>query len=135
LPGIDSPEPGLAVEQPHVQLTDLRLSEPRSVARRVGERLALAVLFLAAAGAFVLMGDANPEATHSTGVSSAVEPAAPAAANDTSEAKTQPNWLTPEIFYVPPSLASSAPPSPSTAGPALASAPRDIPLPLPRPDR
>jgi hypothetical protein len=133
LPGIDGLEPEIAVE-PHVQLTDLQLSEPRSLARRVGERLVLAVLFLAAAGAFVWMVDANPEATHATGVSSAVEPAAaPAATNDMSEAKTQPNWLTPEIFYVPPSLASSAPAS--GAGPALASAPRDIPLPVPRPER
>jgi hypothetical protein len=135
LPGIDSLEPDIAVE-PHVQLTDLQLSEPRSLARRVGERLVLAVLFLAAAGTFVWMVDADPKATHATAVSSAVEPAAaPAATNDTAEAKTQPNWLTPEMFYVPPNFASSAPASPSGAGPALASAPRDIPLPVPRPER
>jgi hypothetical protein len=63
----------------------------------------------------------------------AVEPAAPAASNDTAEAKTQPTWLTPEIFYTPPGLPSS-PPAPA-AGPALASVPRDIPLPVPRPER
>jgi hypothetical protein len=132
LPGIDPLQRDIAVE-PHVQLTDLQLSEPRSVTRRVGERLALAVLFLAAAGAFVWMGDADPEATHSTSLDSAVEPAAPAATNNPSEAKA-PNWLTPEMFYVPSNLASSPAASPSTAGPALASAPRDIPLPVPRPE-
>jgi hypothetical protein len=131
---IDSPEPGRAVE-PDVQITDLRISEPRSLARRVGERLVLAVLFLVAAGAFVWMVDADPKATRSTGVSSAVEPAVPTATSNTGEAKTQPDWLTPGIFYVPPNLPTSAPASPSTAGSALASAPRDIPLPVPRPER
>jgi hypothetical protein len=133
LPGFDHLEPDVAVE-PHVQLMDLQLSEPRSVTRRVGERLALAVLFLAAAGAFVWMVDADPEATSSTSLGSAVEPAPPAATNNPSEAKA-PDWLTPEMFYVPPNLASSPAASPSTAGPALASAPRDIPLPVPRPER
>jgi hypothetical protein len=137
LPGIDRLEPGIAVE-PFARLPVLALSEPRSVARRVGERLALAVLFLAAAGAFVWMGDGDQEASQSTSVPDAVEAAAPVASDETAEAaeaKAQPTWLTPEIFYTPPSLPSSPPAPAPAAGPALASAPRDIPLPVPRPER
>jgi hypothetical protein len=135
LPAGERPEPDIAVE-PLVRLSDLDLSEYPSVARRVGVRLALAVLFLAAAGVFVWMGDGDQVATQSTSLPAAVEPAAPtAASNDTAEANTQPTWLTPEIFYTPPSLPSSAPAATPAAGPTLASAPRDIPLPVPRPER
>jgi hypothetical protein len=134
LPGIERPDPGIEVEPP-VRLSDLDLSEHPSVARRVGVRLALAVLFLTAAGVFVWMGDSDQVATQSTDLPAAVEPPAPSASDDTAEAKTQPTWLTPEIFYTPPSLPSSAPAPTPAAGPALASVPRDIPLPVPRPER
>jgi hypothetical protein len=141
LPGIDQSEPGIA-EEPLTPLADLRLSEPRSVARRVGERLALAALALALAGGWVWWGEVAQEVANSTALRGAVEPveptepaqpAQPAAPDNTTEAKAQqPAWLSPEIMYAPPNL----PPSPPTPGPALASVPRpDVPLPVPRPER
>jgi hypothetical protein len=137
-PGIDPSEPGIA-EEPLAPLADLRLSEPRSVARRVGERLALAALALALAGGWVWWGEVAQEAANSTALRGAVEPAEstapaqPAAPDNTTEAKVQqPAWLSPEIMYAPPNL----PPSPPPPGPALASVPRpDVPLPVPRPER
>jgi hypothetical protein len=138
---IDQLDAGVAVE-PLGHLVDLEPSKSRSVVRRVGVRLALAVLFLAAAGTFVWMSGADQEAVQSTSVPGAVEPATPAAANDPTAAtasndptgaKAQPTWLTPEMFYTTPSLPAPAP-TPG-GGPALASVPRDIPLPVPRPER
>jgi hypothetical protein len=138
LSGNHPPEPSIALEPP-VELSDLRLTEPRSVARRVGERLALAALLLVVVGACAWLAGGDQEVTSSTTLRGAVEPAEsaePPSPNDTTEAKAQqPTWLSPEIFYTPPNLAASPPASPPTAGPALASAPRDIPLPVPRPER
>jgi hypothetical protein len=133
--GIDPSEPGIA-EEPLAPLADLGLSEPRSVARRVGERLALAALALALAGGWVWWGEAGREAANSTALRGAIEPAEsaqPVAPDNTTEAKAQqPAWLSPGIMYAPPNL----PPSPPTPGPALASVPRpDVPLPVPRPER
>jgi hypothetical protein len=118
LPSLDQLEPGIAVE-PIIQL-----SEPRSVARRVGGRLALAVVALALAGAWTWMGE-GPGATDPASLRGAVEPTDPAASVNATDAKSQqPTWLSPEMFYAPPPM------------PSPASTPRaDVPLPTPRPDR
>jgi hypothetical protein len=128
----EPPEPGFAIEPRH-QHPVLQLTEPRSVARRVGERLALAVVILALAGAGAWMGAGRQDESSSTSLRGAVEPAEPTAPDNLTDAKSaQPTWLSPEIFYAPPPLPSSSP----AAGPALASAPRpEVPLPVPRPDR
>jgi hypothetical protein len=102
-------------------------SERRSVARRVGERLALAVVALALAGIGLwMMGERRDEATTSSpGVAQSSEPAA--AADSAADAKAQPPaWLSPEMFYTPP-------PAPAPAPPAAPHA--DVPLPIPRPER
>jgi hypothetical protein len=106
----------------------LRLSEPRSVVRRVGERLVLAVLLLALAGVWIWMSPARrEEAATPAALRGAVEPTEVAAPDTPSDAKSQqPTWLSPQIFYAPPAMPS----------PASSSAPRaDVPLPMPRPDR
>jgi hypothetical protein len=130
LPGIEPSEPGLAIEPPD-PLSLIPISEPRSVARRLAERMALAVVILAMVGTAAWMLDGDQDVTGASSLQSAAEPAAPAAPDDLTAAKAQqPTWLSPEILY-------TMPPAPSspTPGPALASAPRaDIPLPLPRPD-
>ncbi|HEY4404564.1 MAG TPA: hypothetical protein VGN55_07905 [Xanthobacteraceae bacterium] len=89
----------------------LKLSEPRSVARRVGERLALAALVLVLGGAGLWMVDGRRGATtEPPSLHGAVESPQPAAA-DTADAKApQPTWLSPEMFYAPPPMPSSAPP-------------------------
>jgi hypothetical protein len=128
LPSVGPPEP-VAIEP----LPLLQLSEPRSITRRVGERLALAVVALVLAGAWAWLGEGGRDVTSPPILRGAVEPVEPAPAGDMTEAKgPQPTWLSPEMFYAPPALPSS-PPKP---GPALASAPRpDVPLPVPRPER
>jgi hypothetical protein len=129
LPDIDPPEPGIAVEPP-AELAAFQISEPRSVARRVGERLLLAVVVLIVAAA-AWMGEGR-DATNSTTLRGAAEPSGRAASDDTTAAKAvQPTWLSPEILFTP----LPAPPSSPTPGPTLASAPRpDVPLPVPRPE-
>jgi hypothetical protein len=109
----------------------IRLSEPRSLARRVGERLAIAALLLVFAGVGLWMGDDRQDAATDPSVGRAVaESTQPAPADDGAEAKAQqPNWLSPEMFYSPMMPPPSSPP-------AAAAAPRaDVPLPTPRPDR
>jgi hypothetical protein len=106
----------------------LRLSEPRSVARRVGERLALAVVVLALVGLWSWMRPARrEEAATPAALRGAVEPTEVAAPDTPSDAKSQqPTWLSPQIFYAPPAMPS----------PASSAVPRaDVPLPMPRPDR
>ena len=95
---VDDLEPGRVV-QPMV-----RLSRGRSVARRVAERLALAVAALALAGVGIRMSPGAQDVTNSvsmqaTGASS--EPAGPINANE-----LRPGWLLPEILYGP-AMASS----------------------------
>jgi hypothetical protein len=121
-PSLDYGDPGIAV-QPIIQL-----SEPRSVARRVGERLALAAVVLALAGTWIWMGEGRQEMTNSSSLRGAIEPTEPAASDNVTDAKSQqPTWLSPEILYAPPFK-----PSPSSSS----SPPRtDVPLPVPRPER
>jgi hypothetical protein len=124
LPGLDHLEPGIAIEP------IIRLSEPRSVARRVGERLAIAVVALALVGSGVWLVEARPDqARDPPSLRGAVESTEAAAADNAADAKAQqPTWLSPEIFYAPPPM-----PSPALSPSALPRA--DVPLPVPRPER
>jgi hypothetical protein len=109
----------------------IRLSEPRSLTRRVGERLAIAAVLLGLVGVGLWMGDdRQDEATDPSIGRGVAEATQPAPADDAAEAKAQqPNWLSPEMFYPPMMPVPSSPP-------ASAAAPRaDVPLPTPRPDR
>jgi hypothetical protein len=110
----------------------LLMAPRRSVARRVGERLALAVVVLAVTAVGLWMAQARrdraPAAPPAAAQSS--EPAAPETAADAKA--QQPAWLSPEMFYAPPPMPASAPPASAPSS----SAPRaDVPLPVPRPDR
>jgi hypothetical protein len=84
-----------------------RLSRPRSVARRVKERLALAVAFLTLVGVGLWMAPEPQDATNSASAQATnalLEPAAPI-----STAAVQPAWLLPEILYGPAMARSPAP--------------------------
>jgi hypothetical protein len=121
LPGVDQLEPDIANDP------IIRLSEPRSVARRVGERLALAVVVLALAGVWTWTGGGRQPAQNPPSLRGAVEATESAASDNAVDAKSQqPTWLSPEILYAPPAMPL---PSPSSAPRA------DVPLPMPRPDR
>jgi hypothetical protein len=121
LPDSEQVEPDSAIAP------TIRLPPPRSVMRRVGERLVLAVLALAltAAALWTAQTRRDPAPVTATAVIQSSEPAATDNAVDPKV--SQPTWLSPEMFYAPPPMLPSAPPS---------SAPRaDVPLPQPRPDR
>jgi hypothetical protein len=100
----------------------IKLSEPRSLVRRVGERLALAaVLILAGLGLWMVEGRRG-ETMDPPSLRGGVAAPQPAA-SDTADAKApQPTWLSPEIFYAP---------SPMPSAPPRADAQR----PTPRPER
>jgi hypothetical protein len=117
LPSPDQLEPVIPLD-PILQLT-----EPRSVARRVGERLALAVVALALAGTWIWTDDGRRAATDAASIRGAIEPTESAASDNGADAKSQqPTWLSPEIFYAPPPMPSPPPRA-------------DVPLPVPRPER
>jgi hypothetical protein len=101
----------------------IRLSEHRSIARRVGERLALAAVALAVAGVGLWMVEGRRgAATAPSSLRGAVESTEPAPADNAADPKAlQPTWLSPEMFYAPP---------PPPAAPRA-----DVPLPVPRPER
>jgi hypothetical protein len=125
LSSLDQFEPGI------VRAPVIRLSEPRSLARRVGERLAIAAVLLVLGGVGLWMRDDRQDGATDPSVGRGVaESAQPAPADDVAEAKAQqPNWLSPGMFYSPMMPMASPPP-------ASAAAPRaDVPLPTPRPDR
>ena len=123
LPSLDRFESGDAIAP------TLRLSEPRSVARRVGERLALAVVMLALIGGGLWMGGGGRDQTADPASLRGAESTEPAASDSATDAKAQqPTWLSPEIFYAPPPM-PSAPPLPAASPHA------DVPLPVPRPER
>jgi hypothetical protein len=82
----------------------VRLSQGRSVARRVAERLALAAAALALAGMGIRMSPEAQDVTNPVSVqaaSASSEVATPINANE-----LQPGWLLPEILYGP-TMASS----------------------------
>ena len=96
-----------------------RLRRPsRSVTRRVGERLVLAVVVLIFGATWVLMADArrsSAEQSAPAAVETATDAAAAHAAAQAGAADTrpqQPGWLSPELFYSvpPPPSARAAPP-------------------------
>ncbi len=111
----------------------LRLSEPRSLVRRVGERMALAAMALALVGAGLWMDPGYRDQATDQTTDRATDPASlrgaestdPAASDGATDAKAQqPTWLSPEMFYAPPPM-----PSPPASPRA------DVPLPTPRPER
>jgi hypothetical protein len=140
LPGLDRIEPGLdrldpAIASDHLEPAIaiepiIRLSEPRSVARRVGERLAIAVVGLALVGTGAWLVETRQDQVRDpASLRGAVEPPEAVAADNEVDAKAQqPIWLSPEIFYAPPPM-----PSPASSPSALPRA--DVPLPVPRPER
>jgi hypothetical protein len=96
-----------------------RPSRRRSVARRVKERLALAVAALAVVWVALWMALEAPDVANSDAMgatTASIEPAAPVSTNE-----LQPAWLLPEILY----------------GPAMARspAPREVPRPVPKTGR
>jgi len=128
LPSLDHIEPAAAIDhlEPDIAIEPIiRFSEPRSVARRVGERLAIAVVALALVGTGAWwVGGRQDEAKDPSSLRGAVEPTEAAAADNAADAKAQrPTWLSPEILYAPP-------PMPSSSSPRA-----DVPLPMPRPER
>jgi hypothetical protein len=107
----------------------LRLSEPRSLARRVGERMALAAMVLALIGAGLWMGEGDRDQATDPASLRGAESTEPAASDGATDAKAQqPTWLSPEMLYAPP-------PMPPPAAPPAAAPRADVPLPTPRPDR
>jgi hypothetical protein len=126
LPSLDRPEPGIASDhlEPGIAIEPIiRFSEPRSVARRVGERLAIAAVALALAGTGVWLDEGRQdEARDPSSLRGAVEPTEAAADNAADAKAQQPTWLSPEILYAPPPMPSSSPRA-------------DVPLPVPRPER
>jgi hypothetical protein len=122
LPSLDQFESGSATAPM------LRLSEPRSLARRVGERMALAAVALLLIGVGLWMSEGGRDQASdpsSLRGAEATEPTEPAASDGATDAKAQqPSWLSPEMLYAPPPM------------PAPVASPRaDVPLPTPRPDR
>jgi hypothetical protein len=100
----------------------IKLSEPRSLLRRVGERLALATVLVLAGLGLWMVGERRGETMDPPSLRGDVAAPQPAA-SDTADAKAlQPTWLSPEIFYAPPPMPSSAPRA-------------DPPRPPPRSDR
>jgi hypothetical protein len=93
----------------------IALTRTRSVMRRVGERLALAVVVLALVGVGLWLHPASPDkATVPAALRGAADAARPAAPIPPADARpATPNWLSPEMFYSPvrPSPPPSQPPS------------------------
>ncbi len=115
-PGLDEVAPVSAVE-PLVES-----SARRSVVRRVGERLALAVIALALVGGGLwMLGGRLDDARNPSSSRSAAESAEPAPDNAADAKAQQPSWYSPQMFYVPP---------PTPVAPRA-----DVPLPVPRPER
>jgi hypothetical protein len=110
----------------------------RSVVRRVGERLALAVVVLALLGVGLWMLDGRRGgAADPAPARSAADQAPPAADRAADTQPPPPNWLTPQMFFAPSAVPSSPspPPSPRPSSSPSAPPPRaEVPLPLPRPE-
>jgi hypothetical protein len=100
---VDYPEPGITVEP------NTRPSRRRSVARRVTERLALAVAALAVVGVGAWTVPLSQDVTNA--VSERATNASPEPASSINTTELRPAWLSPEILY----------------GPAMARSPLSVP--------
>ena len=119
VPSIDQFESGSATAPM------LRLTEPRSRVRRVGERLALAAVALVLIGVGLWMGEGGRDQAMDPSSLRGAEATEPAVSDGATDAKAQqPTWLSPEMLYAPP-------PMPAPVAPPRA----DVPMPTPRPDR
>jgi hypothetical protein len=90
---VDYPEPGIKVEP------NARPARCRSVARRVTERLALAVAALAVVGVGAWMVPLSQDVTNA--VSERPTNASPEPASSINTTELRPAWLSPEILYGP----------------------------------
>jgi hypothetical protein len=124
----DSTAPSIVPSLPNAfrpELTDtvdprVLSPQPRSVTRRVAERLVLAVAALALIGAATWWAP-DPEDTDSASGETTISPPSPG--YDAADSGTpQPGWIVPEILFAP------------TIGPAPTRR-ADVPLPVPRPGR
>jgi hypothetical protein len=133
LSGIERDTPATAVEP----VTPLARRRP--LARRVGERLALAVVVLALLGVGVWMlggrrgGATGPAAS----LRAAADASRPAADHPADTKAAPPNWLSPQMLFAP-QIAPPPPPSPprppSSSSPSSPPPRAEVPLPLPRPE-
>jgi hypothetical protein len=99
------------IEEPVITVEPVAWPRPRSVARRVTERLALAVAALAVAWMGVRMAPEPRDAMDTASVRATI--ASPEFAVPINTAGLRPGWLLPEILY----------------GPAMASSPISVPRP------
>ena len=93
--------------EPDITVEPTARSPQRSVARRIKERLALAVAALALIAAAVWMAPEPQDVTSSAGAQAANAAPEPAAPIDTSQSR--PAWLVPEILYGPAMARSPVP--------------------------
>jgi hypothetical protein len=104
LPSGDGLDPSISIEEL------LRRSTPRSIARRVGERLILAVAVLALGGTGVWLTKGFRVATYSAPLRGTLAAPETAPSFDLTNPKSpQPSWLSPEIFYSPVMPGAAAP--------------------------
>jgi hypothetical protein len=126
LPGVTYSDSVIAVVDPSVSRT-LR-SPPRSVARRVTERLVLGLAALALYAAWIwILPDAareTPVLRGTTEPAEIVPDASTASIPARASQQTPPPWFSPQLLYIPTWM---PPPSPSP--------PAGVPLPMPRPSR
>jgi hypothetical protein len=126
LPGVTYSESVIAAVDPTVSRT-LR-SPPRSVARRVTERLVLGVAALAFYVAWIwILPDApreTPVLRGTTEPAEIVSDASTASISARASQQSPPPWFSPQLLYIPTWM---PPPSPSPSA--------GVPLPMPRPSR
>jgi hypothetical protein len=126
LPSDSRPEGTITVEPRVLRVLG---PQPRSIARRISERLILGVAALALFGVWVWMAGQHPLTTNSSPLRGAiaspetVAPPEPVAAITNAESKSlMPAWFSPQLLYAP------------TMAPSPAASPREeVPVPIPRP--
>ncbi len=110
-----------APNDPDIPLAALQTQARRSVVRRVGERLVVAVFLLALGGVWLWVAEGRQEAAEVTPTPASTATTEAAAADSAPAEVTKPsgpNWLSsPELFY-------SAPQLPTAPAPAARPAPR-----------